>query len=137
MTLARENRVPIAALSLLLLELLVVLVVAACAGRSVSQGLLVSGNALDGIGQQFVIASKAFATGCHATPPTIPPKACASFRDFQGKFQQSYPLAVQAWKTARKGNDVGAAQGAEATIAALGIELATLTAGAIGAVGGK
>lgn len=76
------------------------LVFNACSSASPA---VVSGESLRVVGDQFVTTANLMdqALDAHA----ITAEQYAGWRAFGQKFQVSYPLAVQAWKTARATND--------------------------------
>lgn len=84
--------------------------------------LVTTGEGLDALGRQFV------AVGVHYNQlldsRRITPEQYREWATFAREFQRVYPLAVDAWKTARLTEDAKAQQGLEA---ALGVLSARLT----------
>ena len=123
----------------ILLSLLAAVSLVGCSMANTQTGLAASGQSLIGVGTQFVSVANVYGVQCK--PPAVPAgdilKFCTAFRDFGPRFQATYPVAVQAWKTAVKANDTAAAQGAEAAILTLATDLSALALQAASAVGGK
>lgn len=119
----------------LVLPVLLVALLAGCAGAS--KGLVVSGESLVAIGDQFVAVAHVYKDGCDTPPQRIPPADCARFRAFGVKFKVAYPAAHKVWEAARRTNDVAAQKNASLLISALAVELSTLTVDVINRVGGN
>lgn len=88
--------------------------------------LTVSGEALDATGQTFVATSRAMEQA--AKLEAVSPKQYAAWSAFKPKFQASFDLAVQLWKTAREAQDAVLQGHIEQVIQILVDELATYTA---------
>ena len=73
-------------------------------GCSASRSLVVTGESLRGIGNEFVQVATIYKQGCDVTKIIAQPH-CQKFRTFGEQFQKSFPLAVQLWEAARSAND--------------------------------
>lgn len=113
--------------------------IAGCSMAGAQKGIAASGQTLIGVGTQFVSVAGMYTQNCKA--PAQPSgdvlKFCTGFAGFAPKFQASYPVAVQTWKSAVRANDIAAAQGAEATIMSLATDLSALALQAATSIGGK
>ncbi len=65
---------------------------------------IVIGEALDGLGKQFVVVGKAMNHGLDAG--TITKEQYRTWADFAKRFQTLYPSLAQGWRDARKATDV-------------------------------
>lgn len=117
-------------LRLPLLLLLLVLTLSACVTGSTAPdtGLLVSGKAIDALGQQFVAAGKTYANNC-VTQPIKPAFGvfCARFRAYASDFGRAYNPAVDTWKAAVAANDASKVAGAQAAVLQLSTDLLAIT----------
>lgn len=112
--------------------LLIILSAAGCARH---QPLIVSGTILQQTGEQFISTANLMDEGRQTGK--ITPELYARWRDFGLRFQQLYPVAIQAWKSAREVDDAASTNEALRIIEALARELETFTMSAISAFGGK
>jgi hypothetical protein len=120
------------------LALVVALTGASCSTMGTNKALVVSGETIAGIGDQFAALGGVYTKQC--TPQISNPafvSFCKSFKEYGPKFQTAYPLAVQTFKTAAAANDTAAAQGAEKTILQLATELTAIGGQALVTLGGK
>jgi hypothetical protein len=85
-------------------SLLLLFVLAGCATFTFGRTLVVTGESLKGVGNQFITVATTYKQGCDVTK-SIPPAQCKSFRAFGEHFQKSFPLTVQLWEAARSAND--------------------------------
>ncbi len=115
--------------SLLLLLSLILLV--GCA--SIGQSLVVSGESLKAVGNEFIAVADVYVRGCAAQ--TISLSQCVAFRDFGEKFKVAYPMAIQLWGVARNANDVATAKKAEDVIKSLMTDLSVFASQVL--TGGK
>ena len=115
-----------------------VLLLAACASATTQSGLAASGQALVGVGNQFVAVGGLYTANC---TPVVKVAAlagfCSGFRAFAPQFQRAYPVAVEAWKFAVQANDASKASSALSTIVDLTSHLTGLAAQAAVALGGS
>jgi len=85
---------------------LMVLLISSCATFGFGKSLIVTGESLKALGEQFVQVAGIYKQGCDlVVPRTIQQPQCAAFRTFGTHFQKSFPLTVQLWEAARSGND--------------------------------
>src|SRR5262249_32715329 len=81
------------------LALVVALTGASCSTPNTTKGLVVSGETIAGIGDQFAALGGVYTKQC--TPQISNPafvSFCKSFKEYGPKFQTAYPLAVQTFK---------------------------------------
>ena len=103
---------------------------------SCASGLVVSGEALKGIGNQFVEVSAVYKQGCDVTK-IITPSTCAEYKQFGEKFQKVFPLNVKLWEAARSANDAASQDKISAVIADLAANLSAFSVSVIQTFGGK
>lgn len=77
---------------------------AGCSANSYNKSLVVTGESLKGVGNQFVAVAATYKQGCDVTK-TIPQQKCQEFRTFGEHFQKSFPLTVTLWEEARSASD--------------------------------
>jgi hypothetical protein len=118
--------------------LVVALGLGACAGTKgeyntpVQSGLVITGETLAGIGDQFANVGDVYKVQC--TPAVTVAELsgfCSSFKTFGPQFQAAYPLAVKTFKAAAAAKDLAAAQGAESTILSLSTQLTAIAGQAL------
>lgn len=90
------------------------------------QALIVTGESLDALGQQFAELGPAMNEARQAG--TISADTYAGWRAFGRKFQATYPLACNLWRAADAAKDDRLQVQAGAIVAALGVDLATWVA---------
>ena len=103
---------------------------------SCANSLVVTGEALKGIGNQFVEVSAVYKGGCDVTK-VIAPSTCAEYRQFGEKFQKVFPLNVKLWEAARSANDVASQDKISSVIADLAASLSAFSISVIQTFGGK
>lgn len=81
------------------LILVCLLLSTACASTTPTQALLVSGDALDLVGTQFVQVGTLYNQLLDAK--LVTPAQYQAWATFATRFKSAYPTAVTAWKTAR------------------------------------
>ncbi len=102
----------------LLLCLALVLPASSCAG---DKALLITGESLDAVGQQFIETGAAMNAALEAkviTPPTY-----ARWAVFARKFKQSFPLARHLWEAAADARDEKLQAQATAVVAQMVLDL--------------
>ncbi len=118
---------------------MLVLALGACkTGSPAQSALVVTGETLAGIGDQFANVGGVYTAQC--TPTLRVPELagfCASFKEYGPKFQQAYPLAVSTFKAAAAAGDVATAQSAESKILTLSTQLSAIAGQALAAMKGK
>ena len=98
---------------------------------SANQALLVTGESLAVVGNQFVGVAAAYKQGCDVAK-SIPQSQCLKFREFGEYFKKVYPLTIQLWEAARLAND-GALKGkASEVVQSLSNSLSALAAEGLG-----
>lgn len=109
-----------------------------CSAATTQTGLATSGQALVGVGNQFVAVGALYTTNC---TPTVKVAAlapfCSGFRDFAPRFQKAFPIARDAWLFAVQANDASKAQSAMTIVVDLATNLTGLAAQAAVALGDK
>lgn len=103
-------------------------VISAC---SVTQALLVTGESLAVVGNQFIGVAAAYKQGCDIIK-SIPQSQCQKFREFGIYFQKVYPLTVQLWEAARLANDKVLEGKASEVVQSLSNSLSALAAEGLG-----
>jgi len=106
----------------MILTLAVLLLLAGCVSTS---PLVISGTSLAVAGDQFAAVGALYKQGCDVTK-SIAAAQCNTWRAFGIKFQQMYPITVQAWKAARATNDSALMKQTDALVSTLITELASL-----------
>lgn len=101
---------------------------------SVGRSLVISGESLKAIGNEFLLVADVYVRGC--ADKTIAVDQCAAFRDFGQKFQRAYPLAVDLWGVARNANDVATVKKTEDVIRSLAADLSSFASQVL-TTGGK
>jgi hypothetical protein len=101
---------------------------------SVGRSLVISGESLKAIGNEFLLVADVYVKGC--ADKTITLEQCEAFRDFGQKFQKAYPLAVDLWGVARSADDVATIKKTEDVIRSLAAGLSSFAIQVL-TVGGK
>ena len=109
-----------------LLVLACAFMVASLGSCTHDQALIVTGESLDALGQQF--ASTGAAMNEARAAGTISADTYAGWRTFGRKFQAAYPLACSLWRAADAAKDERLQVQAGAIVAALGVDLAAWVA---------
>ena len=94
-------------------------------GCTTTSPFVISGTSLAVAGDQFAAVGALYKQGCDVTKVIAQPQ-CQTWRAFGLKFQQMYPITVQAWKAARATNDAALMKQTDALVTTLMSELATL-----------
>lgn len=81
-----------------------ILLLSGCSMLGFGKSLVVTGESLKGVGNEFVQVSAVYKKGCDVDK-TIAQPQCQNFRTFGEKFQKTFPLTVQLWEAARASND--------------------------------
>lgn len=116
---------------------LAVVLLSGCAVKlGTEKALLVTGETLLGIADQFVAVASVYKHGCDVAR-TFPADKCAKFREFGDRFKETYPFTVRLWDAARVANDKAAEEGAAAVIRQLSSDLSVLAVQAMETFGGK
>ena len=124
-------------LQVLAVLLWLALALTGCAtGQGTGTTLIVTGETLKAVGNQFVVVGAAYKQGCDVAK-TITQDRCQKFRVFGLRFKEVYPLSVDLWELARKAGDPTSEKKASGKIVELSTELATFAVGVITTVGGK
>ena len=118
-----------------ILTLTLIMGVLVFGGCSVNRGLIVTGESLQVVGNQFVAIAGAYKQGCDVAK-SIPPSQCLKFKEFGIYFQKVYPLTVQLWETARVANDASLQGKASDVIQSLSTNLSAIAAEGLGTFGG-
>lgn len=113
-----------------------VLLLAGCGATNLYKGLLVSGDSVKGVGEQFEATAKVYKNGCEVTI-TISKADCEKFRIFGENFKKIYPTTADLWDTARRAGDAAVEKKTRDVIAQLASELTALGLQAYGAFGGS
>lgn len=118
------------------LILSICLLLSACS--SASQSLVITGETLKGLGNEFVQVATIYKQGCDESK-TIKPEDCQRFRSFGQQFQKSYPLAVQLWEAARSASDLNTQKKVNELITQLTADLSAFAVSVISthSAGGK
>jgi len=106
------------------------------AGCSASRGLVVTGETLKGIGNEFIQVAAVYKQGCDITK-VIAQSHCQSFRSFGEQFQKSFPMAVQLWEAARSASDAAAQDKISDVVSSLAVSLSDFAVIAMQTYGGK
>lgn len=106
----------------LVLALAVLMLGATCNTSTTGQALVVTGEAIKGVGQDWLAVNKALVDACRPSAPKLDPKTCADARVFGEKFKKAYPLASDLYYTAVGTNDAALSGDAKAAVRKLAIE---------------
>lgn len=117
-------------------SLMAILLLAGCAGMTAQKGLIVTGESLKAVGNQFVDVAATFKEGCDVTK-TIGQPDCQRFAIFGAKFKSAYPVAVQLWERARAAGDAATQDESEKLVRQLARELSSFAVFLIQSFGGK
>lgn len=109
-----------------LLIVIAVLAMGASCGTSSSAALLVTGEAIKGVGQDWLAVNKALVQACKPSAPTLDAVTCAQARAFAIKFKQAYPVASELYYSAVRVNDIALAGDAKSAVSRLAVEALTL-----------
>lgn len=107
-----------------------------CGTMSFGKSMVVTGETIKGVGNEFVAVGAAYKSGCDVTR-TIPQSQCQSFRQFGLKFQTAFPLSTALWETARAQNDDVMKGNVEAIITDLATKLSEFALQVGLTIGGK
>ena len=107
-----------------------------CSMLTAQKSLIVTGETLKGMGNEFVAVAGQFKQGCDVTK-TIKPDDCKKFRDFGIQFQKSYPTTVALWEAARTAQDKAATEKMDVVINDLAQQLSDFAMLLLQTYGGK
>jgi len=107
--------------------ILLAFLITSCAATT---SLVVTGESLKGVGNEFVVVARVYKEGCDLTK-TIPPSQCAKFTAFGKEFQKAYPLTIQLWEAARTANDAAAQEQLDKLVVQLAADLSAFAVAVI------
>jgi uncharacterized lipoprotein YajG len=113
---------------------IVVLLLSGCS--TMGQTLVVSGESLKALGNEFVQVSTMYKNGCDVTK-TIKQSDCQNFKKFGENFQKTYPMSISLWEAARSANDKAATDKVEVVLNDLATNLSSFAVVVLQTYGGK
>jgi hypothetical protein len=116
------HRMALSTTTAVILFLAGVLLFAGCVSTS---PFVITGTSLAVAGDQFAAVGALYKQGCDVTK-SLAANQCNAWRAFGLKFQQMYPITVQAWKAARATNDSALMKQTDALVTTLMTELGSL-----------
>lgn len=107
-----------------------------CSMLTAQKSLIVTGETLRGMGNEFTAVAGQFKQGCDVTK-TIKPADCQKFKEFGLQFQKAYPNTVALWEAARSAQDKAATEKMDVVINDLAQQLSDFAMMLLTTYGGK